>query len=71
MIATYEKPAIMATIRSAILFALSSKTRPNVEGRVAQAALEEELLQVVNKTLESLQINPDVQNLHITRFIII
>ena len=71
MIATYEKPAIMATIRSAILFSLSSKTRETVEGRAAQAALEEELLQVVNKTLESLKIEPSVQDLHITRFIII
>ncbi len=71
MIATYEKPAIMATVRSAILFALSSKTRQSVEGRIAQAALEEELLQVVNKTLEGLQIEPNVQDLHIIRFIII
>ncbi len=61
----------MATIRSAILFSLSSKTRETVEGRAAQAALEEELLQVVNKTLESLKIEPSVQDLHITRFIII
>lgn len=70
-IATYEKPAIMATIRSAILFALSSKTKKNVEGRVAQAALQEELLQIVNKTLEELQMEPAVKDLHITRFIII
>ena len=71
MIATFEKPAIMATIRSAILFALSSKNRESVEGRVAQAALEEELLNVLNETLKSLSLAPDVKDLHIIRFIII
>ena len=71
LIATYEKPAIMATLRSAILFALSSKTKESVEGRSAQAALEEELLQVVNKTLENLQLSPDIRGLYITRFIIV
>ena len=71
IITTYEKPAVMATIRSAILFALSSKTRSSVEGRSAQAALEEELLQVVNITLENLQLAPDVRGLYITRFIIV
>ncbi len=71
MIATYEKPAIMATIRSAILFALSSKDRQSVEGRVAQAALEEELLNVVNETLKDLKLEPDVKDLHIIRFIIV
>tara|TARA_B100000073_G_scaffold294336_1_gene258264 strand:+ start:1740 stop:2303 length:564 start_codon:yes stop_codon:yes gene_type:complete len=71
MIATYEKPAIMATIRSAILFALSSKDRQSVEGRVAQAALEEELLNVVNETLKDLKLEPDIKDLHIIRFIIV
>ena len=71
LITTYEKPAIMATLRSAILFALSSKTKSSVEGRSAQAALEEELLQVVNKTLENLKLAPDVRGLYITRFIIV
>ncbi len=71
LVTTYEKPAIMATLRSAILFALSSKTKLSVEGRSAQAALEEELLQVVNKTLENLQLAPDVRGLYITRFIIV
>ena len=37
----------------------------------AQAALEEELLQVVNKTLENLKLAPDVRGLYITRFIIV
>ena len=71
MIATFEKPAIMATIRSAILFALSSKNRESVEGRVAQAALEEELLNVFNETLKSLSLAPDAKDLHIIRFIIV